>query len=133
MSLPSEGWALKAEHDFKIGERELTFDDPVTDMVCFHMQQCVEKYLKAYLAFRGIPFRRTHDIAELIELCRKADPEFEALYELRADKLTRYAVEARYPEEFFVPDLEEAREAFRIAEAVRQWIKGKLPLPGGAS
>lgn len=94
MSLPFEGWALKAEHDFKVGERELTFDDPVTDMVCFHMQQCVEKYLKAFLSWKQVPFRRTHDIAELIEACRRVDSDFEALYGMKADKLTRYAVEA---------------------------------------
>jgi len=41
-------WIKKAENDLKIGKRELEAEDPATDMVCFHMQQCVEKYLKAF-------------------------------------------------------------------------------------
>ncbi len=46
-------WIKKADHDLKIGKDEYTTKDPVTDMICFHMQQCVEKYLKAYLIFHG--------------------------------------------------------------------------------
>ena len=126
MSLPFEGWALKAEHDFKVGERELTFDDPVTDMVCFHMQQCVEKYLKAYLTLQGRAFRRTHDIAELIELCKDADPEFETLYSLQADHLTVYGVEIRYPDDFYMPSREEAQHCVEIALAVRDFVREKL-------
>lgn len=48
---------------------------PTTDMVCYHMQQCVEKCLKAYLVAHEKPFRRTHDIAELIEYCKEIDPK----------------------------------------------------------
>ena len=39
-------WILKAESDLKIGRDEMQTEHPATDMVCFHMQQCVEKYLK---------------------------------------------------------------------------------------
>jgi HEPN domain-containing protein len=37
-------------------------------VVGFHLQQCVEKALKAVLSHAGIAFRRTHDIAELLDL-----------------------------------------------------------------
>jgi len=124
-------WVLKAEHDYKIGKREMLAEDPATDMVCFHMQQCVEKYLKAFLSWSGEHFRRTHDLAELIELCKRVDEDFEVLYEMQADRLTRYAVEARYPEEFFVPDIEEAKRCVAIAEQVRGWIRRKLKLEEG--
>jgi hypothetical protein len=36
--------------------------DAPTDTVGFHAQQCVEKYLKAVLVYRSIPFTKTHDI-----------------------------------------------------------------------
>jgi len=35
----------------KTGNDEFLTDDPATDMVCFHMQGCVGKYLKAYICF----------------------------------------------------------------------------------
>jgi len=84
-----EKWIRKAENDFKIGKDELNIEEPATDMICFRMEQCVEKYLKAYLVLKGQSFRKTHDITELIELCEKADKNFEQLYQLKADKLTR--------------------------------------------
>jgi HEPN domain-containing protein len=34
--------------------------EPATDAVAFHMQQCIEKYLKAFLTYFGKPFRKTH-------------------------------------------------------------------------
>jgi len=76
-------WMQKAENDFKTGNDEFQTEEPATDMVCFHMQQCVEKYLKAYLVFHSKEFRKTHNIAELIDLCQGIDSEFEKLYELR--------------------------------------------------
>lgn len=68
-----QNWLRKAENDLKIGQDEMQTFNPTTDMVCYHMQQCVEKYLKAYLVQHQIPFRRTHDIAELIEQCKESD------------------------------------------------------------
>ena len=44
-------WILKAENDLKTGKDEQASSNPATDMVCFHMQQCVEKYLKAFSSF----------------------------------------------------------------------------------
>ena len=59
--------------------------------------------------------RDTHNIARLIERCREIDPEFERLYDMEADRLTEYAVEARYPEFEEEPSTEEAEEAVKIA------------------
>jgi len=47
---------------------------------------------------------------------------------MKADKLTRYAVEVRYPDEFYTPTLEEAEETYRIALSVRDFVRGKLGL-----
>jgi HEPN domain-containing protein len=86
-------WIFLADGDLKTAEDELSVPEPFTNTICFHSQQCVEKYLKAYLSFVGKSFRKTHDISELIELCKEIDEEFEILYSLNATKLTRYAIE----------------------------------------
>ena len=39
-------WLIKAGNDLKIGRDEMKTAEPTTDMVCYHMQQCVEKCLK---------------------------------------------------------------------------------------
>ena len=59
-------WIAKAENDLTNAAHTLTLGkDCPTDTVCFHAQQCVEKYIKALLVFLGATFPKTHDIAEL--------------------------------------------------------------------
>lgn len=42
-------WVLKAEHDLLNIENNLAAREIPWDTVCFHAQQCAEKYLKALL------------------------------------------------------------------------------------
>lgn len=44
-----EEWIYKAEGDYKVALREYKSEDPNYDAICFHIQQCIEKYLKAIL------------------------------------------------------------------------------------
>lgn len=119
-------WLVKAGNDLKIGQDEMETAEPTTDMVCYHMQQCVEKCLKAYLMAHEKPFRRTHDIAELIELCKEIDPQFDALYAKQADSLTIYDVEIRYPDDFYMPTIEETEFSIDIALFVYEYVRAKL-------
>ena len=54
-------WVRKAESDLKIGKDEMATDAPATDGICFHMQPCVEKYIKAFLVMKNRDFRKTHE------------------------------------------------------------------------
>lgn len=119
-------WVVRADHDYKAGWDELQTEDPATDTVCFHMQQCVEKYLKAYLVVHETSFRATHDIAELIEQCRGIDPEFEALSASQAGRLTAYALAAHEPVDLPMPTREEAEDSLRIARTVRDFVRARL-------
>jgi HEPN domain-containing protein len=121
-----QNWLLKAENDLKIGQDEMQTAEPTTDMVCYHMQQCVEKYVKAYLVQHQVPFRQTHDIAELIEQCKGIDASFDSLYKYQADSLTIYGVEIRYPDDFYMPTREETESSIQIALAVREFVLAKL-------
>ncbi len=64
-------------------------------VIGFHAHQCVEKALKAVLAHAGIAFRRTHDIAELLDLLSDAGV-VSPPHADRLDELNPFAVEARY-------------------------------------
>lgn len=61
-------WIEKAEGDRAVALREMQAAEPVFDVVSFHAQQCAEKYLKAFLEERCIPFEKTHDLALLLDL-----------------------------------------------------------------
>lgn len=70
-------WISKAEQDFeyaRIGMRQRK--NVLYDGVCFHAQQCAEKYIKAFLVRHKIGFRKTHDLIELQRLCTQVDPAF---------------------------------------------------------
>ncbi|MCL6542641.1 MAG: HEPN domain-containing protein, partial [Roseiflexus sp.] len=73
-------WIRRAESDLKIGRDELVTEDPATDAICFHMQQCAEKYLKAFLIFHGKEIPRTHDIA-FLERDQKLTPRIKPIQE----------------------------------------------------
>ena len=68
-----EAWIHKAENDSK------TSAHPAWDTVCFHAQQAAEKYLKAYLVFRGDIPPRTHDLGLRLRLARDFDATLEPL------------------------------------------------------
>jgi len=119
-------WILKAESDLKIAKDELTMEDPATDAICFHAQQCAEKYLKAYLICNNKEIRKTHDIAELIRMCSEIDSEFNRLNREGIVALTDYAVEIRYIDDFYFPSVEEAKIAIKLAEEVKNFVLKKL-------
>jgi len=62
-------WVEKAEKDLLTAQRELSFENPITEAVCFHSQQAAEKFLKALLVAHQVYFPKTHSIMELLELC----------------------------------------------------------------
>jgi HEPN domain-containing protein len=66
-------WIFKAENDLTTAAHTLKLgrSAPV-DTVCFHSQQCIEKYLKAVLVFRSISFPKTHDLGVVMALLPKA-------------------------------------------------------------
>lgn len=119
-------WIQKAENDLKIGKDEMATHEPASDMVCFHMQQCSEKYLKAFLIFHDKEYPRSHNLEALLNLCSRIDHDFQELGELGVNELTRYATSLRYGEEFYSPSLAEVNQAIELAERVRDFVRNKL-------
>jgi HEPN domain-containing protein len=119
-------WIKKAENDLKTAFDELNTENPATDTICFHAQQCIEKYLKAYLIFHQRNFPKTHNISRIIEICKEIDNDFQIIYNYKAHELTSYAIEVRYGEEEYFPSVDEAREAVEIAKKVKEFVLKKL-------
>ncbi len=99
MKPPTAEWIAKAEGDFSMVEREARArTNPSYDGVCFHAQQCAEKYLKARLCEAGIVFGKTHDLVALLEQVVEVEPLWES-YRRDLAYLTDFAVFFRYPGE----------------------------------
>jgi HEPN domain-containing protein len=104
-------WIEKADNDLTIArdERFLKNENIITDGICFHCQQTVEKYLKAFLAFHEIEFGKTHNLESLAVQCAEVDEEFK---NLSFGELSEYGVSIRYPDDFYMPNIEEADISF---------------------
>ena len=118
-------WVAKAEADLTNAVHTLKLGPACpTDTVCFHAQQCAEKYLKAYLVWKSVPFRKTHELEELVGLMpRDLRP---GLSGEQLALLTEYAVGPRYPGWREVP-LSEARHAVAAARRLRKHVRSLLP------
>jgi HEPN domain-containing protein len=120
-------WMHKAERDIGMAELALVNKPEYTDAICFHCQQAAEKYLKAYLVFLNIRFEKRHNLSYLLDLIDDQQPIPEAFYDL-TDKLEDYAVETRYPDDWFEIPLEEAKEAFQVAMRIKEYVLEKMHL-----
>ncbi|MBI3423030.1 MAG: HEPN domain-containing protein [Acidobacteria bacterium] len=90
-------WVVKAEGDWNAAQQlNRVRKDPNHDGVCFHCQQCVEKYLKARLVEAGLAFGRTHDLPVLHQLVLQAEPTWQGMQPALL-VLNPYAVGYRYP------------------------------------
>lgn len=118
-------WKQKAENDLRTAEIVLSTENPPTDAICFHAQQCAEKYLKSYLTSRDVTVEKTHDLTRINNICIGIDPNFEELSDF-AELLSGYAVEIRYPGDFIECSIEEAEEAVKMAKAFKYFLLRKL-------
>ena len=119
-------WVAKAEGDFAMMERECAAsDNPSYDGICFHAQQCAEKYLKAQLCEAGICFSKIHDLVALLEKVLNVEPRWESFREDLA-YLSDFAVTFRYPGES--ADKESALDAQRRCRLFRSAARKSLQL-----
>jgi HEPN domain-containing protein len=119
-------WVDKAEGDYRTAEREARVRrEPSYDAVCFHAQQCAEKYLNAFLAHSQIAFRPIHDLEVLLGLALPVSVDLGPIRD-RFLLLNDYAVDIRYPGESATR--EEAQAAVKAMRIVRALIRPKLGL-----
>ncbi len=119
-----QSWLRKAEGDLRAAERLLEVPQEDYFAAAFHAQQAAEKFLKAFLVRLQVPFPKTHNIEQLLQLAAPSDPALEK--ELTsATILTPYGIEFRYPGEE-IADLETAQQAVDEAKRVKTVVLGRL-------
>jgi HEPN domain-containing protein len=113
-------WVRKAEADYRAAEKLNRGGDPLHDQVCFHCQQCAEKYLKALMEELGLTVHRTHVLQRLLTRLLPHHPSLRALNG-GMKFLTRFAVGTRYPGDD--ASKRQARAALRWAGKSRDAIR----------
>jgi len=87
---------------------------------CFDAQQAAEKAIKAVFIAHGLTFPYIHDLGRLLTLLARGGIRVPK-YVSEADRLTRFAVEARYPGLSGPVTKSDHRRAVRIATGVLRW------------
>ena len=119
----------KARDDEILIEEIISKERIRDEIIGFHAQQAAEKLLKALLMARNIPYRKTHDLRELIDLIRDHDIKFpESLMEIRT--LSPFTVEFRYD---YLPAEEELpfdrQKALEMVRDLRKWVEEEIAKP----
>jgi len=121
-----ESWLNKGEHDLMSAQRLIEIEPAILDNACFHSQQAIEKYLKAFLVYHGRDIERTHNIIFLLSECANFDPVFAAIDPLN---INAYAVQGRYPDSNVAPTLKEAESYYALAIQVKTVVEERISFP----
>lgn len=119
-------WIGKAEEDLLFAEIGLKAGRGCpTSAICFHAQQCIEKYLKSLLVWRRIDFPKSHDIGALLNMIGR--PIGVAIDIKEQHRLKAYATVTRYPGDYEPITRVEAKRAVSMARRVRAAVRKRLP------
>ena len=116
--------ARKAEDDAKAMQLLAPNSEISDDIIGFHAQQAVEKWLKAVLGSRGVEFEYTHDLHRLIAEVSAAVGEF-PFDTPEVVALTEHAVPLRYDEILDTEPLDR-HAVVRLVDEVAKWADAQL-------
>ena len=129
MKKQAEDWILLADKDLYAAEIIIGNEHPLTNIVAFHCQQTVEKYLKAFLIEKNIPLIKTHDLIKLNGMIKEIkDLDID---EKKLITINEVYIESRYPGELglmpdSIPTNEQAMEFIEFAKEVKEIINNEL-------
>jgi hypothetical protein len=78
------------------------------------------KIPQTYLAYHDVDFPRTHDLDFLLLECQKIDNK---AFGIDFKSLTDFGVSIRYPDDFYIPDENEALEYREMAVSVKEIVE----------
>ena len=113
-------WMEKAENDYAAVQQLLQASNPLYEIICFHAQQCIEKYLKAWLQEANIHTPRIHNLQELLDMIVPTLPDW-SHWQPDFKRITGYAVDPRYPGDSRTA--EDTQHAMHVCGEVRQVVR----------
>lgn len=118
-------WERFAEMDYVTAiHLDKTLYPKQMEIICYHCQQCAEKYLKALTEHLGKEIEKTHDLGNLAMTIAESLEVPQSVL-VSCAKLTQYGVKIRYPQEFEMSD-SHVKAAIADMENVKAWCKGQI-------
>ena len=116
-------WIEKADNDLIAAKILIEANPLILDIACFHCQQAIEKYLKAFLIYNNQEVIFTHNLDFLAQQCSVLDVDFN---NLDMKNINQYAVKIRYPHDYHAPELSETEEYLQISESIKELVLSKI-------
>jgi HEPN domain-containing protein/predicted nucleotidyltransferase len=116
-------WINRAKHN--LARAGQVGPDAYLEDLCFDAQQAAEKAIKAVFIHRGLRFPYVHNLKQLLRLLDQRGINVPK-YVWKAEDLTRFAFEARYPGRFPPITPRPYRRAVRIAEDIVRWAERQI-------
>jgi len=120
-----ESWINRAKSSLEIAKTRNSNLVQYEDL-CYQAQQAVEKAIKGMLIYFNVEPQFTHNIGILLE-------ELSAYVNIsdetkKAIKLTKYAVQTRYPGEYDDITQEDYEESVKIAKTILEWVENEIEI-----
>ena len=117
-----EQWLLSAEEDYD--SAIVLFNGKLNSPSIFHTQECAEKALKAFLAYKNMIIPKSHNLDELCLKCCELDQVFDTIY-MNAIDLNGFDVRFRYPGTVLDPSVKDVQNAIIDSELIFDFVKSK--------
>jgi HEPN domain-containing protein/predicted nucleotidyltransferase len=122
-NLYPQEWLERAERDW--GMMQFALSQGWIPEAAFHLQQAVEKWLKAFLLQQGWQLVRTHDLEDLLNQAIQREPSLQ-MYQGMCRRVKEF-VAARYPGLLNPPTEDELRlHWIPQAESLRDFVRKSL-------
>lgn len=92
----AQEWFERGDHDIETAQL-LYGEVGYTDVIAYHIQQAIEKYLKGYLVLQGQRPPWVHELDTLLNRVSQLEPDLYPQFIELCEKATRYYIEERYP------------------------------------
>jgi HEPN domain-containing protein len=124
-----EDWLLLADNDLYAAEIIIKDDYPITNIIAFHCQQAIEKYIKAYLIENDVPLIKTHDLIKLNDMTKEIKDL--GIDEKKLIVIDEVYIESRYPGDLGLipggmPAVEQAKVFIEYAKEIKTVIYNEL-------
>ncbi len=99
----------------------------LTRAICFHCQQCVEKYFKARLIEAGLHSPKTNDLVRLVNLLVSIEPVLATFQPVLGSLTAAYSIQFRQAADLGLK--QDAKAALENCRAIRKEVRASLGLP----
>ena len=114
-------WIEKADHDLGTAKVIYLQIPEYFDIIAYHCQQAVEKYLKALVINIEIYPPRTHNLMQLLDILTNNYEISNSLY-AKAAILNNFSTEIRYPNKTIYLSPEDLKTGIEISEEFRKFV-----------